>query len=67
MINDFIDAGALVYAYSRPVILAKISERARKKYAGVCRATCTRLWASLPPANFAASHLRGWSKQGPAL
>ena len=31
MTNDFIVAGAFVYAYSSPVILAKISERPMKR------------------------------------
>jgi len=35
----FMLGGALVKAYSRPVILAKISERPIKRYAGVCTAT----------------------------
>ena len=34
MMNDFIDGGAFVYAYSRPVTFAKISEMAMKKYVG---------------------------------
>ena len=39
MTNDFMDGGALVKAYSSPVTLAKISDTAMKKYAGVCTAT----------------------------
>lgn len=39
MTIDFIDAGAWVNAYSMPVIDAKISEIARKKYDGICQAT----------------------------
>ena len=39
MTNDFMDDGALVKAYSRPVMLARISDTAKKKYAGVCTAT----------------------------
>ena len=39
MTNDFMDGGALVKAYSSPVMLAKISDTAMKKYAGVCTAT----------------------------
>ena len=35
MMNDFIFAGALVKAYSRPVIEAKISERPMRRYPGV--------------------------------
>src|SRR5277367_6512010 len=34
MTNDFMDGGALVYAYSRPVIEAKISETAMRMYEG---------------------------------
>ena len=39
MTNDFMDGGALVKAYSSPVMLAKISDTAKKKYAGVCTTT----------------------------
>ena len=43
MINDFIDSGALEYAYSSPVMDAKISENAISTYAGTCQATWTLL------------------------
>ena len=33
MTKDFMEGGALVKAYSRPVMLAKISERPMKRYA----------------------------------
>lgn len=35
MMKDFMLGGAFVNAYSRPVMLAKISDIAMKKYAGV--------------------------------
>ena len=41
MTNDFMDGGAFVKAYSSPVTLAKISDMAMKKYAGVCTAMWT--------------------------
>jgi hypothetical protein len=41
--KDFIDGGALVYAYSNPVIAVKISEIPRSRYAGICKATWTLL------------------------
>jgi hypothetical protein len=34
MTNDFMEGGALVYAYSRPVMEAKISEKAMRTYDG---------------------------------
>lgn len=37
--KDFMLEGALVKAYSKPVMLAKISDIAIKKYAGACTAT----------------------------
>lgn len=40
--KDFMDGGALVYAYSRPETEAKISEIPMKTYAGVCAAMWTR-------------------------
>jgi hypothetical protein len=39
MTNDFMLAGALVKAYSRPVMEARISEIPIKRYAGVWIAT----------------------------
>ena len=48
--NDFMLGGALVKAYSSPVMLARISERPMKRYAGVCTAT----WTSLPVEQDAA-------------
>jgi hypothetical protein len=44
MIIDFIDAGAFVYAYSKPVIDANISDIAIKKYDGICQATVILLY-----------------------
>lgn len=44
MTTDFIDAGACVKAYSRPVIDAKISETAMKKYEGICQAPLMLLY-----------------------
>jgi hypothetical protein len=34
MTKDFIEGGALVYAYSRPLMEAKISEKAMRTYDG---------------------------------
>jgi len=62
--TDFIDGGALVKAYSRPVMEAKISLRPMSTYAGVCAATCT-LFGSVPPSE--AGQESGESKQGPVL
>jgi hypothetical protein len=42
--KDFMDGGALVYAYSRPVTEAKISEIPMSMYAPVCVA----IWMLLP-------------------
>ena len=53
MTNDFMDGGAFVKAYSSPVTLAKISDTAMKKYAGVC----TAIWTSL--GKWEVSHARG--------
>lgn len=41
--TDFIDDGAWVNAYSRPVIDANISEIAIKKYEGICQAALISL------------------------
>jgi hypothetical protein len=41
--KDFMDGGALVYAYSRPVIEAKISEKAMRTYDGTWAPTLTVL------------------------
>ena len=42
--TDFIDAGACVKAYSRPVMEAKISEMAISTYDGICHAAVISLY-----------------------
>jgi len=58
--KDFMEGGALVYAYSRPVTEAKISEIPMSMYAPVCAAMWMLLPWRTPSAPFAASQL-GWS------
>jgi hypothetical protein len=46
MTKDFIEGGALVYAYSRPLMEAKISEKAMRTYEGTWKPTLTVLLVS---------------------
>lgn len=57
MMKAFMEAGALEYAYSKPVMDAKISDRAMSTYAGTCHPMCTLFGVFLN----SGLHFRGWS------